>query len=521
MSPSFGPNKLRSLSWMMSLCALVMGSALPSSANESLPATPPASLARGDFLVLCYHDIVATKNSNFYSVTQAALKEQFAYLKKNYHVVGMDDVLAAHQGKKVLPRQAVVLTFDDGLESMYSLAFPLLKEYGFKALFAPVVKWTEDGIVPNYNPAMPDGSSRDVKTASWVQMREMVKSGLVQIAPHTYDLHHGELFNPQGNEAPAAAFFKYNSTTHKYETPAQFRARLRSDLEKAVSLIYKNSGQMPKVMVWPYGAFNGFSLEIARELGMPIQFTLTPGPSNIKDLHNVNRAMITSNVDLPIFIDGMKRKFVTSESMHSMRVDLNMIYDADPAIQDQRLGRLLDHLLDSGVNTVFLKAFVGGNGEPVSEVFFPNTQISMKGDFLSRIAHQIRDRTKVKYVYVWMPLTLSLPRRLRGEEKYLQSLYESLALGTDATGVLFQGEESSTSQFQTHVAMESYRKFKPNAEFIRGLSHLSKDDSKNFKAFGEPEEGRNFVWQSTKPYSTTAFLNLMNVAREFRVRINL
>lgn len=44
---------------------------------------------------------------------------------------------------------------------------------------------------------------------------------------------------------------------------------------------------------------------------------------------------------------------------------------------------------------------------------------------------------------------------------------------------------------------------------------------KNFKAFGEPEEGRNFVWQSGKPYSTTAYINLSNVARDFRARINL
>lgn len=42
-----------------------------------------------------------------------------------------------------------------------------------------------------------------------------------------------------------------------------------------------------------------------------------------------------------------------------------------------------------------------------------------------------------------------------------------------------------------------------------------------FKAFSEPEEGKHFVWQSKKPYSTTAFLNLLNVARDFRTKINL
>ena len=44
---------------------------------------------------------------------------------------------------------------------------------------------------------------------------------------------------------------------------------------------------------------------------------------------------------------------------------------------------------------------------------------------------------------------------------------------------------------------------------------------KYFKAFGEAEGGRHFVWQSKKPYSTTAFNNLMSVARDFRARIKI
>jgi chromosome partitioning protein len=44
---------------------------------------------------------------------------------------------------------------------------------------------------------------------------------------------------------------------------------------------------------------------------------------------------------------------------------------------------------------------------------------------------------------------------------------------------------------------------------------------KFYKAFSEPEGGAGFVWQSTKPYSTSAFLNLAAVAREFRQKIGL
>ncbi|OAM52697.1 hypothetical protein A7981_04390 [Methylovorus sp. MM2] len=42
---------------------------------------------------------------------------------------------------------------------------------------------------------------------------------------------------------------------------------------------------------------------------------------------------------------------------------------------------------------------------------------------------------------------------------------------------------------------------------------------KKFKAFSEPEEGKNFVWTSSKAYSTEALGNLLKVSRELLGRI--
>jgi len=39
------------------------------------------------------------------------------------------------------------------------------------------------------------------------------------------------------------------------------------------------------------------------------------------------------------------------------------------------------------------------------------------------------------------------------------------------------------------------------------------------KAFMDPEEGKDFVWTSGKPYSTLAFMNLMAVSTEFAQRV--
>lgn len=44
---------------------------------------------------------------------------------------------------------------------------------------------------------------------------------------------------------------------------------------------------------------------------------------------------------------------------------------------------------------------------------------------------------------------------------------------------------------------------------------------KRFTAFSDPMGGKGFVWQSRKPYSTLAFVNLMTVVSEFAKRTNI
>ena len=44
---------------------------------------------------------------------------------------------------------------------------------------------------------------------------------------------------------------------------------------------------------------------------------------------------------------------------------------------------------------------------------------------------------------------------------------------------------------------------------------------KRYKAFADPEEGKGFVWGSSKPYSTQAFTNLLTVATEFAKRVGV
>lgn len=60
---------------------------------------------------------------------------QMAYLARfGYTVLSMDEVLTCLRGQNPIPPKAVALTFDDGYDSFYEYALPVLQQHGFPAM---------------------------------------------------------------------------------------------------------------------------------------------------------------------------------------------------------------------------------------------------------------------------------------------------------------------------------------------------------------------------------------------------
>ena len=92
-----------------------------------------APLAGADtFHVLAYHDVRDAVSGDFdpdqYAVSTRNLIDHFTWLADNgFHPVSIDDIEAAGRGERPLPDKAVLITFDDGLRSVYTQVFPLQK----------------------------------------------------------------------------------------------------------------------------------------------------------------------------------------------------------------------------------------------------------------------------------------------------------------------------------------------------------------------------------------------------------
>jgi biofilm PGA synthesis lipoprotein PgaB len=156
----------------------------------------------------------------------------------------------------------------------------------------------------------------------------------------------------------------------------------------------------------------------------------------------------------------------TNRIVRAVQVDLDYIYDPNPAQQERNLGLLLDRIKALGPTEVWLQAFADpGGDDSASEVYFPNHVLPMRADLFSRVAWQLRTRCSVR-VYAWMPvLGWRLPDRAQQARLEIQprpgvppekparlnpflpetraivgALYEDMARSTPISGVLFHDD---------------------------------------------------------------------------------
>lgn len=82
--------------------------------------------------VIGYHDLSETAPQTAMRARTSKFRLQMEAIKQlGITVITMDDFTAWKKGTKLLPEKSILLTFDDGWKSVYTDAYPILKEFGF------------------------------------------------------------------------------------------------------------------------------------------------------------------------------------------------------------------------------------------------------------------------------------------------------------------------------------------------------------------------------------------------------
>ena len=96
-------------------------------------------LARRRIVMAMYHGFTAAdshegiENHEGKHVHVGRFREHLAFLKRHHNVVPLGDVVQALIAGTPLPERAAVITIDDGYRSIYTVAYPALREFGLPA----------------------------------------------------------------------------------------------------------------------------------------------------------------------------------------------------------------------------------------------------------------------------------------------------------------------------------------------------------------------------------------------------
>lgn len=376
----------------------------PAAVQAPMPAAPGAA-STGTVLALCYHDVDDTDPDQTYmAVSTDHLVQQFNWLRRNgYHPVSIDDLLRARAHEARLPDKPVLLTFDDGYASFYTRVFPILKLYQFPAVLAVTGSWMRG----DSRDSVRYGSETNLVPrklfVSWDQVREMAKSGLVEIAAHTDALHAGITANPQSNAEPALTTHRFDTVASRYEDETAYATRLKEDAEAISSVIQREVGHPPRVIAWPYGSYNGIAASIYAAAGMPISLTLDEGTASLENLSAIPRMLVLHDPDLMHFVAEV-RDLDRPEPVRAVQVDLDAVFDTDPVQQERNLDALVKRIYTLGVNVVMLQAFADPDGSGLAQaVYFPNRWLPVRADLFNRVVWQLKSRAHV-HVYGWLPV---------------------------------------------------------------------------------------------------------------------
>jgi peptidoglycan/xylan/chitin deacetylase (PgdA/CDA1 family) len=135
-------------------------------------------------VVLLYHALGKTANAS----SPELFEEQLRYLRDFACVVDLKTLWQRHIANASALGLTCCITFDDGYSSIYELAYPLLRRYGFPA----TVYLTTDAIAHDENQRSDDypGLYGGERMLNWVQVREMSLNG-IRIGSHLQ--HHRDL----------------------------------------------------------------------------------------------------------------------------------------------------------------------------------------------------------------------------------------------------------------------------------------------------------------------------------------
>ena len=234
----------------------------------ALSAAPRGDAEAPTATVLCYHIVEAPAAPRMH-IDRETFRQHLQYLEMTgYNVVPLRHVYEYVTGKRAsLPKNAVVITIDDGWRSTYTEAFPELQKRKF-----PFTVFIYPNIIGKTSNAL-----------TWDQIREMSNAG-VDIQSHA--LTHPFL----------------TKRKHRSMSDDQYAAWLRKELAESKRILEKEAGKKVQFLAYPYGDYDDRVAAAAKKAGYTAALTCDFGRvKKGSDPLKMKRFVIDDQMDFAAF----------------------------------------------------------------------------------------------------------------------------------------------------------------------------------------------------------------------------
>jgi len=262
------PTPTTQIVWVVAT-PLPTSTSVPATATPTVASSPtafvtaPANGEAGTVPILMYHHLSdlpanASELDLTWTVAPKNFDAQMSWLADHsFHTVSMGQLLAYLKQRQPLPSKPIVISFDDGWEEQYAVAYPTLRKYNFIGTFFVYTNSIDHKLF-----------------LTWAQLQEMSEAGM-DIQAHTLTHPHLRTL------APDVAL---------------------KEIADSKAILEKRLGKPVTSFNYPFGEYNAAIIDMVKRAGFEGAVTLAAGYKQRADeLFTLHRIRVSYNDTLDDF----------------------------------------------------------------------------------------------------------------------------------------------------------------------------------------------------------------------------
>ncbi len=249
--------------------------------------------------ILMYHSITSDEQKNILTLSKNTFETQMQYLSnRGFYIARLEELAKKIEAGENIPKNWVVLTFDDGFKDFYSSAYPMLKRLEFKATVFVITNSLE--ISKN--------------SLDWKDLENLAKDSSIDIGAHC--LEHIPL-------------------------PLLESSKARNEIFGSKRILEERLGREVKSLAYPYGAANDLLKKMVRDAGFRVAVgtAYQRGEFKDNDIYILKRVFVSRISQYPLVFKFMLSGYYVATREFILKV-LNIKTPRDLYSQKEILNQL-------------------------------------------------------------------------------------------------------------------------------------------------------------------------------------